>query len=142
MMHKYIFLTFLLLVLAGCSEEKEKPMPTADLQLKPVSFDDLRGFDADDMSSAYEAFRRGCAVIARQKGDFLGNGQAQIKISRPDYIKICAAAEDITPDKFKDFIRQHFRPYPSAMYGSSAALPSARVPHVPTFLPSFTSLKP
>ncbi len=111
MMHKYIFLTFLLLVLAGCSEEKEKPIPTADLQLKPVSFADLRGFDADDMSSAYEAFRRGCAVIARQKGDFLGNGQAQIKISRPDYIKICAAAEDITPDKFKDFIRQHFRPY-------------------------------
>lgn len=110
-MRKYVFLTLLLLVLSACSEEKTPPAAISDLRLEPVSFADLKGFEVDDMSPAYEAFRRSCAVIAGQKGEFLGGGQASIKINRHDYLAACAAAEKITPAGFKAFIKQYFRPY-------------------------------
>ena len=114
-MRKYVLLTLLLLALTGCSEKKDET-PAADLRLEPAAFGELQGFEADDMSPAYEAFRRGCAAIAGQKGEFLGN--AKIKINRRDYLAACAAAEEITPAGFKEFVKKHFQPFRVVWQGS------------------------
>ncbi len=105
-MRKYLIVTLIFILLAGCSQEQKT---ADDVSLKPVSFKELSSFENDDMLTAYVAFQKGCAKIATQKGEFLGS--AKIKVNRADYLAACKKAENILPAHFKDFIKQNFTPY-------------------------------
>lgn len=116
-MLKYVTLIGFFLILSGCSEEPAPKHPMADVQLKEVSFDALKGFAEDDMLSAYNAFQKSCTAVAAQSGEFLGD--AEIKVNRQDYLQTCAAAAKIMPAKFKEFIKANFTPY-QVVYKDSA----------------------
>lgn len=107
-MWKYLTLIGLFFILSGCSQE-EPAAPQQDLQLKQVSFNELDGFEADDMLGAYNAFLKSCTAVAQQKGEFLGS--SAVKINRRSYLDACARASEIMPVKFKDFIKANFTPW-------------------------------
>lgn len=104
-MKKYVSVFVLLLLLTACSKD-ETPR---DVELKPAEYSDLQGFDRDDMLGAYKAFLAGCEKIADQKGKWLSD--AEIKIDRKDYVKVCDAARWILPSKFREFVKENFKPW-------------------------------
>ena len=105
MIKKYTILLAILLALGACSKEQS---PKGDISLKQVSYENLKGFDDDDMLGAYKAFQRSCEAVAAKKGEFLDD--SEIKIKREDFLKICSSAKYVLPSKFKDFIKANFVP--------------------------------
>lgn len=80
-----------LLALGACVQA---PPPEPRLDLTPVSFADLPGWDADSQGKALVAFRRSCARIARLADDRpLGALAAAGRVG--DWRAPCAAAEDV-----------------------------------------------
>ena len=115
-MLKRLFAITLLFVLIGCSEEKPKEQ-VADLQLRQVSFSELKGFEDDNLAQAMGAFLRSCDVISKGNGEFLGN--SQIKINRQDYLAACAKAQTLAAADFKSFLVANFIPYQVVYKGTS-----------------------
>ena len=104
-MKKYALILFLLLLIGACSKEQ----PEEDVSLKQVSFDELKGFDDDDMLSAYQAFQKNCEAIGKKSDEYLGD--SELKINRKDFLKVCFDAQYVMPSKFKDFIKKNFTPW-------------------------------
>lgn len=104
-MKKYALFLILLSLINACSKE-DVPQ---DIELKPAEFSDLKGFDEDDMLGAYNTFLKGCQKIVTQQGEWLG--KSAIKINRQDYIRVCDAAKWIMPAKFKEFVKENFKPW-------------------------------
>lgn len=114
-MLKKLFVIFLLLGLAACSDKEEAR--DNDLQLREVSFSSLQGFATDNLDQAKRAFLRSCQAISKGKGEFLGH--AQVKINRADYLAACAKAASIPNGKFGQFLKDNFIPYQVIYKGST-----------------------
>lgn len=115
-------LTFLCCFAAACDQEKpkqpaEQEKPKAELQLKKTTFNQLKGFQKDNIAEAYTAFYRSCEVIKNYKSEFMGH--AAIKIPTAAYKKICAKLPQIQPQNFKEFVRENFVPYQVRYNGRS-----------------------
>jgi membrane-bound lytic murein transglycosylase A len=105
------------LVLAACAAERRveapAPEPEPSFGLRPVSFDQLSGWRADDPSEALSAFRRSCARL-----DLSGVAPPMAADPRfgdtGDWRSICADAAAVTPgsaDRARDFFEDQFSPY-------------------------------
>ena len=104
-MKKCALFLILLLLLNACSKEQ----PETDLSIKQVSFDELEGFDDDDMLSAYNAFQKSCEAVEKKTGEYIDD--SEIKINRKDFLKACFDSQYVMPSKFKDFIKKNFTPW-------------------------------
>jgi membrane-bound lytic murein transglycosylase A len=105
------------LVLAACAAERpaEQPQPerAPEFGLRPVSYNQLTGWGADDQSEALRAFRRSCAKLD-QRGAASPMGSDPIFGATANWRSICAdAATVITApaDAARDFFEDHFSPY-------------------------------
>ena len=57
-----------MILMQGCAPGPERPEPDR-LVLRPVSFQDLPGWQADDQSAALQALRRSCAALEERADD-------------------------------------------------------------------------
>ena len=101
-----------LLLVGGCAEEK-KPAPQPALALKPVAFDDLPGWNADDPTAALAAFRQGCQRWAKQAPDKGVGGQGGFAGTVQDWSSTCAAATRTTgtPEAVRGFFAANLTPF-------------------------------
>lgn len=106
----------LLICLTSC-EKKESPKPLSDLELKKVSFDELKGWDNDDVTLAKDAFLRSCERLQHKTSQYIGN--SEIKISSTDFKNICLKAKNNTELNFRQFVEDNFTPYLVIYKGSS-----------------------
>ena len=102
-MQKYLSLILVLLLLTSCLKKED------EIELKKSSYSQLKKFEQDDVSQIYKAYRKSCEAISLKKGEFIDN--SYVKISRNDYMEVCAKSSGINPHKFKDFIKANFTPY-------------------------------
>lgn len=110
-MQKYVSLIVVLLLLTSCSKKTDE-----DVVLTKSSFSELLGYEKDDASELYRAFRKSCDAISEKKGEYIDD--SLIKINRNDYLDICAKSAGINPQKFKEFIENNFTPYLVTYKGS------------------------
>jgi membrane-bound lytic murein transglycosylase A len=104
------------LVLAACAPERpaEPPAPAQPaFDLRPIAYEQLRGWQADDPRAALDAFRRSCAKLDRY-------GAATPMGARPgfgavgDWRPVCADAATVAQGSaaaVRDFFEDHFSPY-------------------------------
>jgi membrane-bound lytic murein transglycosylase A len=107
------------LVLAACAGERgveapaPGPEPEPSFNLRPVSFDQLSGWRADDPRGALSAFRRSCAKLDQ-------NGAATAMGANPwfgevaDWRSVCADAAAVaagSPERARGFFEARFSPY-------------------------------
>jgi membrane-bound lytic murein transglycosylase A len=90
----------LTMLLAGCVAPPTlapKPEPAEAVSLQPTSFAAIPGWGSDDPVPAWEAFRRGCAVLRRQAA----------------WQEICAEIKARTPpaQEMRGFFENRFTPY-------------------------------
>jgi membrane-bound lytic murein transglycosylase A len=112
-----------LLGLLGCAPAPPVPPPT--LELRPVAFDGLEGWGADDPSAALLAFRRSCGALrTRSQTDPMGTADAFGQVA--DWLGACAAAEAPAPlasaDAARAFFESWFQPYRVSNKGDPAGL--------------------
>lgn len=108
-MKKFVYL-FLIGFLFSCSSPKDTIVQNG-LQLKKVSFADLRGFDADNFESFANAYALGCEAVAK-KPSVLERGM--VSINQNAYLNACRKFEKLqTTDKasIQAFIKDNFTPY-------------------------------
>ena len=105
-----VLMGVLALVLAGCAApEKTAKAPSekpAALHLLRTGFSALPGYAPS--SAALDAFRRGCAVLAKRSDDAVMGG-AGYAGRAGDWRGVCAAAQEAPADT--DFFATHFVPY-------------------------------
>src|SRR5512134_3840872 len=87
-------------VLAGCVAPPTvppKPVPAAVAGLRATSFSALPGWQADDLSPAWEAFQRSCAALRKQAA----------------WQEVCAEAAGVKPSaaEIHRFFESRFLPY-------------------------------
>lgn len=111
-MQKYVSLIIVLLLLTSCLKKTDE-----DVVLTKISFSELSEFEKDDASEVYGAFRKSCDAVSEKKGDYIDS--SIIKISRNDYLDVCAKSAGVNPQKFKEFIEDNFKPYLVTYKGSS-----------------------
>lgn len=88
-----------------------------DVVLTKSSFSKLIDLKNDNASEVYYAFRKSCEALAEKKGDYIGENS--IKINRKDFMNVCAKSAGVSPQKFKEFIKNNFTPYLVTYKGSS-----------------------
>ncbi len=113
-MKKHFLFILLFLFVISCSPKQD----SGDIQLKKTTYNQLKGFHADDMISAHQAFLKSCEIVKKTKGEFL-SAHAAIKISLKDYVNICNKAQNIAETDFALFVKQNFTPYLVLYKGSS-----------------------
>lgn len=114
-MRPFFFLpfVFLLAACAGLAPEDAK------LDLKPVSFAALPGWESDDLKGLKEAFNRSCTRILKQAPD-KQVGPDGIGGTFSAWQAACRALPD-APD-MRTFFEQHFTPYEASGAGSTRGL--------------------
>ena len=113
MMKNFVFILCLMFVLCSCSDKQEHQ----GIKIEQTTFSALKGFDNDDMLTAYGAFIKGCQKIATKQGEFLAD--SVIKINLEDYQYACQKAASVLPADFKNFVKANFTPYLVKFNGSS-----------------------
>ena len=112
-------LAAVVILMQGCAPGPDRPEPDR-LVLRPVSFQDLPGWQADDQSAALRALRRSCAALEERADD------EPLDIAAPggrvgDWRAICKAAAGLEgADRARSFFEAHFMPY-EARNGAEAA---------------------
>ena len=100
-----------LLLLAACAPEPPPAEP--ELSLRPVPFERLQGWTADDHDRALDAFRRSCEVIRAKPADApLGAHPAAGRVA--DWQPVCLAAAAVggaDPVSARRFFETWFQPY-------------------------------
>lgn len=113
----------LLLFSCGKKEEEEVIEPETkievieevkpkDLEIKPVSFSDLKNWQNDDLIQAFQSIKDSCKAIRFEKNKFLSNSAIQIPTA--DYQKICKLLSEQTfknSSEMRSFLEKHFTPY-------------------------------
>ena len=101
-------LAALLIVMQACVPEREPP---DRLVLRPVSFHDLPGWEADDHAAALGALRRSCATLAaRAADDALDTAPLGGRVG--DWRAACAGAEGVAgAARARAFFEAHFTAY-------------------------------
>lgn len=111
-----------LLGLVSCAP----PPPSAPkLELQPVAFGRLSGWEADDPSAAMLAFRRSCGVLrTRAPTDPMGPEPAFGRVG--DWLAACAAADafpaSASADGARDFFESWFQPFQVSDSGNRTGL--------------------
>lgn len=110
------FFKFILpvLLLASCGEP-EAPETAGGFEYTPAAFSDIRGWDKDDLQSAYHAYVLSCQKLKNSKAEFLGD--AALKIKTADYLRLCAKRPS-SERGFKKFVEENFVPYLVSFDGS------------------------
>ncbi len=121
MKQRYFNIFLALMLLASCGKEETPPAQTEPeekpkLQLVEKTFDQLPGWQEDDVSLARDAFLQSCQALAKTKSPFIGKGE--IKISANTYKQICNEAKLTPQQHFRQFILEHFTPYLVTYEGS------------------------
>ncbi len=114
-MIKKLVLILSLFIPLSCSEKKEEEVEP--FRLEATSFSDLSGFENEDFYKVKAVFLKNCQVIENTSKEFIGEGEAKIKVA--DYKKLCLAARDVPSSEFKEFIKQNFVPYKVFYEGSA-----------------------
>ena len=86
--------------------------PEPQFNLRPIAFEQVEGWPADDPRPALAAFRRSCAKLAERSEDSpMGLQPALGDVG--DWLKICTAArmDASTPEAAREFFETHFFPY-------------------------------
>ena len=103
-------LAAVVILMQGCAPGPDRPDPDR-LVLRPVSFQDLPGWQADDQSAALQALRRSCAALEDRADD------EPLDIAAPggrvgDWRAICKASAGLEgADRARSFFEAHFMPY-------------------------------
>lgn len=105
--YKFI-LPLMLLVSCGEPEPTQTPETAGGFECVPAAFADIRGWDKDDLQSAYHAYDLTCKKLQNSKAEFLGD--AVLKIKTADYLRLCNKRPSSKRD-FKQFIEENFVPY-------------------------------
>jgi membrane-bound lytic murein transglycosylase A len=95
--------------LLGACGERKPPEPA--VELRPLTFADLPGWQDDDPSLTLEAFRRSCAILSR-RDPAAAMGPAGWAGRVGDWSAVCAAAEAVAPSApaARDFFERGFAP--------------------------------
>jgi membrane-bound lytic murein transglycosylase A len=106
-MTKYFTLFAVLVTLAACAE---KPISPPKVELKPVGYEDLKGWGDDRQSEAVQAFARSCDVLAKKEPEAPAEkaGKAQ------DWQSACQALKKevlFTDVSARRFFETWFAPY-------------------------------
>ena len=120
-MRRFVFILGISLLLFGCGKEEAAPEKVSGqkpaFELEEVSFEKLGGFDQDQGTDFIKAWKKSCAAVEKTSGDYLG--QAEIKISREDYLRLCNRLNEVTPRNLISFIKANFTPFLVKYNGSS-----------------------
>ena len=104
--------------LLACAAEPERPEapapePIPHFELRPIAFEQLPGWRADDPREALSAFRRSCQPLAR--GDAATTmGTLPLFGTLGDWQRICAdatGAAAASAERARAFVEERFRPY-------------------------------
>lgn len=115
---KRIPLLFLFaLLLTGCPdrrEEKPSPgsMPDEEMELSEAAFDELEGWQEDEMAEMADLFAANCGKIEKLKTPFIDN--SRIKIDSAGYRRVCTEFFRRKINKgseFKVFVEENFTPF-------------------------------
>ena len=112
----FIKVIALIILISSCGKE-EKVHPTPDLVLQKTSFEQLVGWNNDDISEAKDAFLLSCQRLQNKQSQYISN--AEIKILTKDYKRICLLAKTDKPENFKTFVEQNFTPYLISFKGTT-----------------------
>jgi len=105
---RIVLLSFFVMLLAACAGQVVKTGPE-QLELTPVSFSDLKGWNADSPAAALASFKNSCAALAGKAPNsalgIVGNASA--------WQAACAAApkSPTTDATARAYFEQWFRPY-------------------------------
>ena len=108
--------SLLCLVLLACAAEPEHPAPPVPLprfELRPISFEQLAGWRADDPREALAAFRRSCVRLAQQD-PAIPMGPDPLFGQVGDWQGVCADAAAMagsSADQARAFVEHRFSPY-------------------------------
>ena len=103
-------LAAVVILMQGCAPGPERPEPDR-LVLRPASFQDLPGWQADDQNAALHALRRSCAAL-EERADDEPLDIAVLGGRVGDWRAICkAAAGPEGADQARKFFESHFTPY-------------------------------
>jgi membrane-bound lytic murein transglycosylase A len=108
----------------ACAERKEAPKAPA-LELVPVSFAALPGWEGDDVSEALPAFRASCAKLARRAPEASLGGAGGFAGMVADWLPACkaaAASGTATPDAARAFFAAQFAPFQVTDHGEPEGL--------------------
>ncbi len=98
------------ILMQACAPQPEQP-ESDRLVLRPVSFHDLPGWEADDLGAALQALQRSCAALEERADD------EPLDIAAPggrvgDWRAICTAAAGLEGEaQARSFFEAHFTPY-------------------------------
>lgn len=109
---------FLCCLIVSCKEQETVQHVTKDLELKKASYQDLKNWQKDDISSAIKAFKKSCLQINKKNSEYI-DSSSEIKIKTKTYKNLCQAIEHISPQNYKKFIEENFSPYLVKYQGSS-----------------------
>ena len=101
------------LALLACAAEPPAPEPLPRFELRPISFEQLPGWRADDPREALGAFRRSCAKLA-QRDPATAMGPDPLFGQVGDWQRVCtdaAAAAGSSADQARAFVEDRFSPY-------------------------------
>jgi membrane-bound lytic murein transglycosylase A len=106
------------LALLACAPQPERPEPPAPeplprFELRPIAFEQLAGWRADDPREALAAFRRSCAKLA-QRDPAMPMGPDPLFGQVGDWQSVCtdaAAVAGSSADRARTFVENRFSPY-------------------------------
>ena len=103
------------LILVACAPERraEPPAPEPVFDLRPIAYEQLAGWHADDPREALGAFRRSCAKLD-QYGAATPMGAGPWFGEIGDWRPVCADAATVaegSAEEARDFFEDHFSPY-------------------------------
>jgi len=114
---KRIGLILLAFLIASCSGSKHSEQ-TQGLVIEPKTFDELKGFEADNFEKAGEAFMLSCLAVQKNPKVL---SSAAIKINEKTYFESCKKFEHLkvkNGEAFKVFLKNNFTPYLVTYNGS------------------------
>ena len=98
------------ILMQGCAPQPEPEEPDR-LVLRPASFEDLPGWEADDQSAALQAVKRSCTVL-EERADDAPLDIAPLGGRVGDWRAVCAGAATVEDgDSARAFFESHFTPY-------------------------------
>jgi membrane-bound lytic murein transglycosylase A len=104
--------------LLACAGEPERPEPPApeplpSFELRPISFEQLAGWRAEDTREALHAFHRSCAKLA-QRDPAMPMGPDPLFGQVGDWQAVCtdaAAVAESSADQARAFVEDRFSSY-------------------------------
>ncbi len=117
-----------LAALAACARREEPaPVPVPEepaeavLELQPLSFDALPGWNTDDQAAALATFRISCGALEKKDPTAAMGGEGSFG-TVGDWLGACAAARQTAPEGARGFFEAWFRPWRATASGDPDGL--------------------